>query len=74
MRQEFLYQTEWQQASKGRTRLDLAFSRDQAEKVYVQQRRMTRPAELYAWLRERRACLCLARWRWAGTCMPRCWT
>ncbi len=32
------------------TRLDLAFSRDQAEKIYVQQRMLENAAELYAWL------------------------
>jgi sulfite reductase (NADPH) flavoprotein alpha-component len=32
------------------TRLDLAFSRDQEEKVYVQQRMLENAAELYAWL------------------------
>ncbi|KVL70653.1 bifunctional nitrate reductase/sulfite reductase flavoprotein subunit alpha [Burkholderia ubonensis] len=34
------------------TRLDLAFSRDQAEKVYVQDRMRERGAELFAWLEE----------------------
>jgi sulfite reductase (NADPH) flavoprotein alpha-component len=32
------------------TRLDLAWSRDQVEKVYVQQRMIERAAELFAWL------------------------
>jgi sulfite reductase (NADPH) flavoprotein alpha-component len=32
------------------TRLDLAWSRDQAEKVYVQQRMLEHAAELFAWL------------------------
>ena len=32
------------------TRLDTAFSRDQAEKIYVQQRMLENAAELYAWL------------------------
>jgi sulfite reductase (NADPH) flavoprotein alpha-component len=32
------------------TRLDLAFSRDQAAKVYVQHRMLEHAAELYAWL------------------------
>lgn len=31
-------------------RLDTAFSRDQAEKVYVQQRMLDHAAELFAWL------------------------
>lgn len=34
------------------TRLDLAFSRDQAEKIYVQTRMREHGAELYAWLQE----------------------
>ncbi|MGO3886035.1 MAG: sulfite reductase subunit alpha, partial [Mycetocola sp.] len=34
------------------TRLDLAFSRDQAEKIYVQTRMREQGAELYAWLEE----------------------
>jgi sulfite reductase (NADPH) flavoprotein alpha-component len=51
-RTDFLYQTEWQQALRdGRLhRLDLAFSRDQAEKVYVQHRLLEHGRELYAWL------------------------
>ncbi|NYE29150.1 sulfite reductase (NADPH) flavoprotein alpha-component [Rhodanobacter sp. K2T2] len=50
--QDFLYQTEWQAALKKGAlhRLDLAFSRDTAEKIYVQQRLRERGAELYAWL------------------------
>jgi len=32
------------------TRLDTAFSRDQAEKIYVQHRMLEHAAELYAWL------------------------
>ncbi|AKC86198.1 assimilatory sulfite reductase (NADPH) flavoprotein subunit [Pseudoxanthomonas suwonensis] len=48
----FLYQVEWQEALRRRElhRLDLAFSRDQAAKVYVQDRLRERGAELYAWL------------------------
>jgi sulfite reductase (NADPH) flavoprotein alpha-component len=51
-RSEFLYQTEWQQALKDGAlhRLDLAFSRDQAEKIYVQERLREHGRELYAWL------------------------
>ena len=51
-RSEFLYQTEWQQALKEGAlhRLDLAFSRDQAEKIYVQDRLREHGRELYAWL------------------------
>ena len=32
------------------TRLDLAFSRDQVQKIYVQDRMQEHTAELYAWL------------------------
>ena len=34
------------------TRMDVAFSRDQPEKVYVQHRLWERRAELWAWLQE----------------------
>jgi sulfite reductase (NADPH) flavoprotein alpha-component len=34
------------------TRLDLAFSRDQAEKIYVQQRMLESAPELWAWLEQ----------------------
>ena len=49
---EFLYQLEWQQALKdGRlNRLDLAFSRDQARKIYVQDRLREQAADLWSWL------------------------
>jgi sulfite reductase (NADPH) flavoprotein alpha-component len=49
----FLYQTEWQEALKRGElhRLDLAFSRDQADKVYVQHRLRERGREVYDWLR-----------------------
>lgn len=51
---DFLYQTEWQAWHKAGllTRLDVAFSRDQAQKVYVQQRLRERAAEVYAWLQD----------------------
>ncbi|MDR7133798.1 sulfite reductase (NADPH) flavoprotein alpha-component [Lysobacter niastensis] len=51
-RSDFLYQVEWQQALKdGRLhRLDLAFSRDQAQKVYVQDRMREQGRELFDWL------------------------
>jgi sulfite reductase (NADPH) flavoprotein alpha-component len=51
-RSDFLYQVEWQQALKdGRLhRLDLAFSRDQAHKVYVQDRLREHGRELFDWL------------------------
>ncbi len=49
---DFLYQLEWQRHLKqGRLdRLDVAFSRDQDEKIYVQDRIRENGAELFAWL------------------------
>ncbi len=49
---DFLYQVEWQQALKDGAlhRLDVAFSRDQVEKRYVQHVLRERGAELYDWL------------------------
>jgi sulfite reductase (NADPH) flavoprotein alpha-component len=49
---DFLYQTEWQQALKAGhlARIDLAFSRDQQEKIYVQHRLIERGAEVYDWI------------------------
>ena len=49
---QFLYQLEWQEALKhGRLhRLDLAFSRDQAERIHVQQRLRENGREVFAWL------------------------
>jgi len=51
---DFLYQAEWQQAlARGELHeLDLAFSRDQADKIYVQHRLRQRGRELHAWLRD----------------------
>ena len=51
---DFLYQAEWLDARKRGTlhRIDVAFSRDQAEKIYVQHRLRERGAELWAWLQE----------------------
>ncbi len=49
---DFLYQTELQNFLElgVLARLDLAFSRDQAQKIYVQQRLRENGAELYQWL------------------------
>ena len=49
---QFLYQLEWQAAVKrgSLARIDLAFSRDQAEKIYVQHRLVQRGKDVYAWL------------------------
>ena len=49
---DFLYQSEWQDALRTGElhKLDVAFSRDQAEKVYVQQRLRECGREVYDWL------------------------
>jgi len=51
---DFLYQLEWQDylASGDLTRIDVAFSRDQPEKIYVQHRIWEKRAEINAWLQE----------------------
>lgn len=51
---DFLYQTEWQAELKRGAlhRLDLAFSRDQSEKIYVQHRLREQGRDIYAWLSE----------------------
>lgn len=49
---DFLYQTEWQQYLKqGKlNKLHVAFSRDQAEKIYVQNRLLENAQEVFDWL------------------------
>ena len=49
---DFLYQTEWQQYLEEGilTKADVAFSRDQSEKHYVQHRMLENGKELYDWL------------------------
>jgi sulfite reductase (NADPH) flavoprotein alpha-component len=51
---DFLYQTEWLgwRSNGLLTRLDVAFSRDQQHKVYVQHRLAEHGAVLWAWLQE----------------------
>lgn len=51
---DFLYQTEWQRWAKDGvlTQVDLAFSRDTDEKVYVQHRMLEKSQELFEWLEE----------------------
>ncbi|MED1818832.1 assimilatory sulfite reductase (NADPH) flavoprotein subunit [Bacillus subtilis] len=51
---DFLYQTEWQNWLKDGvlTKMDVAFSRDTEEKVYVQHRMLEYSAELFEWLQE----------------------
>jgi sulfite reductase (NADPH) flavoprotein alpha-component len=49
---DFLYESEWNEWQKSGvlTRLDLAFSRDQAQKIYVQDRMRENGAELWKWI------------------------
>lgn len=49
---DFLYQLEWQDhlASGALSRIDLAFSRDQPEKIYVQHRLWEQRAHVLSWL------------------------
>lgn len=49
---DFLYQTDWQRMLKDGvlTKLDVAFSRDTEEKVYVQHRLLQKSRELFEWL------------------------
>ena len=51
---DFLYQTEWQEwlRSGVLTQMDVAFSRDQIEKRYVQHAMRERGREVYRWLEE----------------------
>lgn len=52
--QDFLYQVEWQKYLKSGVlnRLDVAFSRDQHEKVYVQHRLLEQGEQVWQWLQE----------------------
>lgn len=49
---DFLYQLEWQEhvATETLSRIDLAFSRDQEHKIYVQDRLRENAAELVKWI------------------------
>ena len=51
---DFLYQLEWQRFLKRGIlqRLDVAFSRDQADKIYVQDRIREHAADVWAWLQQ----------------------
>ncbi|HKZ96633.1 MAG TPA: flavodoxin domain-containing protein [Hyphomicrobiaceae bacterium] len=51
---DFLYQLEWQDhlASGALTRIDVAFSRDQPEKIYVQHRLWEHRGEILKWLED----------------------
>ena len=52
--QDFLYQLEWQRLRKQGLldRIDVAFSRDTAHKIYVQQRMIEQRKTLFRWLEE----------------------
>ncbi|SLM64337.1 MULTISPECIES: NADPH-dependent assimilatory sulfite reductase flavoprotein subunit [Dickeya] len=52
--EDFLYQVEWQRYVKDGvlTRIDLAWSRDQAHKVYVQDKIRENGAEVWRWIQE----------------------
>lgn len=53
-RTDFLYQTEWQEWLRGGllSRADVAFSRDQPHKVYVQHKLHQQGAELFDWIND----------------------
>src|SRR5690606_6408704 len=50
--EDFLYQVEWQRYVKEGVlnRIDLAWSRDQKQKIYVQDKLREQGAELWAWI------------------------
>jgi sulfite reductase (NADPH) flavoprotein alpha-component len=52
--EDFLYQVEWQSYVKEGvlSRIDLAWSRDQQQKVYVQDRLREQGAELWRWIND----------------------
>jgi sulfite reductase (NADPH) flavoprotein alpha-component len=50
---DFFYQTELEKfRAEGKLRLDLAFSRDQPEKIYVQHKMLENAKDLWRWLEE----------------------
>ncbi|MGR9108546.1 MAG: assimilatory sulfite reductase (NADPH) flavoprotein subunit [Gammaproteobacteria bacterium] len=51
---DFVYEDEWEEMQQSGilTRMHAAFSRDQAEKIYVQNLMLDNAAEIYAWLEE----------------------
>ncbi|MCL4114253.1 UNVERIFIED_CONTAM: hypothetical protein GTU68_038130 [Idotea baltica] len=53
-RSDFLYQTEWQKFLKDGTleKMNVAFSRDQAEKVYIQHKLYEEAEAVYKWIKE----------------------
>lgn len=53
-RTDFLYQSEWQAWLRDGTlgRMDVAFSRDRSDKIYVQHRMKEQARDIFAWLEE----------------------
>ena len=53
-RSDFLYQTEWQKFLKDGTleKMNVAFSRDQEEKVYIQHKLLEEAANVYEWIEQ----------------------
>ena len=50
---DYFYEEDWEQwISQGKLKVDLAFSRDQSEKIYVQHRMYENAKELWVWLEE----------------------
>jgi sulfite reductase (NADPH) flavoprotein alpha-component len=51
---DFLYQSEWQKHLKNKmlTRMDVAFSRDQAQKKYIQHKLLDNKKELFRWIED----------------------
>lgn len=51
---DFLYQTEWQNWLKDGTltKMDVAFSRDKEEKIYVQHKLLQHSKEVFSWIEE----------------------
>ncbi len=50
---DYFYKEDWERwTAAGKLQLDLAFSRDQSEKIYVQHRMHEKAAELWNWLQE----------------------
>ena len=72
---DFLYQLEWQQALKRKSlhRVDVAFSRDQAEKIYVQHRiKRSRQGAVRLAAERRAISMCaVTPPPWRPTCTPR---
>lgn len=51
---DFIYQTEWQRYKKNGllTHIDVAFSRDQEEKIYVQHKLLQKSKDVYKWIQD----------------------